>query len=169
LGNKHDLFEYLEERRKYFGQQSFSWPPKPACDASGNPMYSWRMQVEVDLGPPGDGFVGPYVDGTKDWQSQDPRLLLERNPFDLLPDAPSLTHIYGVTGPGSAFDETQASSYSDLPDNLIVLIEAGDSKTIWMQPGDYDVITLHSYTGRIAPYLCAEVENVAERKRRSMP
>ena len=55
-----------------------------------------------------------------------------------------------------------AHAYVEAPHSLgqickesthIVLMEVADSKTHWMQPGDYDVVTLLSYTGRLGDHI----------------
>jgi hypothetical protein len=62
-------------------------------------------------------------------------------------------HVFGVTGPGSAFDPNSVSHYYELPDHVIVAIEIRDSKVEALEPGDYDVTELLAHTGRIGDHL----------------
>jgi hypothetical protein len=64
-------------------------------------------------------------------------------------DGSKTTRIYAVAGADTAFDDAAATSYAELPSNLIVLTEAADSKTHWMQPGDYEVAKLLAAAGRL--------------------
>jgi len=43
--------------------------------------------------------------------------------------------------------------WDDLPYDVIVVLEVADSKTHWMQPGDYNVTDLLAYRGRIGDHL----------------
>ncbi len=63
------------------------------------------------------------------------------------------THVFGVFGSDTAFDPNAELKYDELPHSLIIIIEVADSKTHWMQPGDYNVAELLAYTGRIGDHL----------------
>jgi len=67
---------------------------------------------------------------------------------------PTTTNVFAISGLDTAFEVSEwpgASKYrsSDVPSNLIMLMEAADSKTHWMQPGDYEVAKLLVAAGRL--------------------
>lgn len=62
------------------------------------------------------------------------------------------TSVFAVTGPNTVFDGTRRKR-EDQPPHLILLMEVRDSKTHWMQPGDYKVADLLAYKGRIGDHL----------------
>jgi hypothetical protein len=128
-----------------------SWPPMAPLDDAGKPNRSWRMEIGAyiiccmdslspDLEQPWDAPVNLAF--AKDIGSV----------FTLSKDG---THarVFGVTGPGSAFDPDSVSHFYELPDHAIVAIEIRDSKVEAMQPGDYDVAKLLAHTGRIGDHL----------------
>ncbi len=56
---------------------------------------------------------------------------------------PPNTHIFAVTGRGTAFDHDRRCRFQDLPPHLILLVETGHSNTPWWKPGDLDVDSVH--------------------------
>src|SRR5262249_10779498 len=58
------------------------------------------------------------------------------------------TNIFAVTGPKTFFDAGLEFPSRDIS-NALVLLEVADSKTHWMQPGDYDVATLIAANGKL--------------------
>jgi hypothetical protein len=123
----------------------------------GAPLYSWRLEVSDYLAAiRGDGDLTPLFDQKNAaWNS--PRNLQasqeEGNPFGYVSWDPDTTKIFAITGPGAAFDDAGKLHFWDLPSNVIVLMEAADSKTYWTEPGDYDATELLSYSGRIGDHL----------------
>jgi hypothetical protein len=61
--------------------------------------------------------------------------------------------VFAVRGPGTVFDLPRINQWDDLPYDVIVVLEVADSKTHWMQPGDYSVTDLLAYRGRIGDHL----------------
>ena len=58
------------------------------------------------------------------------------------------TNIFAITGPGTAFDPTREQSIADLDADTVLLVEVVNSKTHWMQPGDFDIRTMPRNIGR---------------------
>lgn len=63
-------------------------------------------------------------------------------------DSP-LTSVFAITGGDTAFQESEKLAISDLPPNLMLLAEVRNSKTHWMEPGDYEVSALLAANGRL--------------------
>jgi hypothetical protein len=64
------------------------------------------------------------------------------------------TNVFAIAGPGTSFEgcnypAVSMHALSDVPTDLILATEVADSKTHWMQPGDYDVTQLLAATGRL--------------------
>jgi hypothetical protein len=61
--------------------------------------------------------------------------------------------IFAVRGPETVFDLPRIHQWDDLPYDVIVVMEVADSKTYWMQPGDYNVADLLAYRLTIGDHL----------------
>jgi hypothetical protein len=123
------------------------WADSIRTDANGLPLYSWRFHV------------WPYMESTNlrrdfkaSWnaptnrQSRQLRLLCFC--WDEGANA-TVTDVFAIAGPGTAFDKSQRNTHDDFPSDLIQLMEAADSKTHWMEPGDYNLNDLLAATGRL--------------------
>jgi Protein of unknown function (DUF1559) len=128
-----------------------SLPSAVRKDASGNEISSWRFAIAPYL----ESF-GRHFDLKAPWNSPVNSQLagLKYSVYcwnDAVP-APH-TSVFAVAGSSAAFDPIHAVALEDMPPNLVLLIEVMNSGTHWMQPGDYDVTTLLSHTGRIGDHL----------------
>ena len=97
-----------------------------------------------DFKGPWDSVANKHV--RSGWAAGFLGLRSSRSPFN--------TIVYGVAGPDTAFEPSDypyvsKHTYDDLPANLVLVMEVADSKTHWMQPGDYDVTKLLAATGRL--------------------
>lgn len=120
-------------------------PPPHRADEQGNPLSSWRFQILPYIEKSG------YPHDLKAAWDSPQNARLAAAPINLMswPEAGLTTNIFAVTGSGTAFDPARAVRLQDLPSYLVVLMEVADSKTHWMQPGDYDVTKLLAATGRL--------------------
>jgi hypothetical protein len=114
---------------------------------NGLPLSSWRFQVIPYIGF-NEGAA--YRDA---WNSTANQHVWQSWATDWFTVWPSHTDtkLFGICGPGTAFEGMRR--YDRLPQDLILVIEVANSKTHWMQPGDYNVTDLLSYTGRIGDHL----------------
>lgn len=111
-------------------------------DAFGRARYSWRYSVLLFIeqtGVPWDKDavwydpVDRYFAGKPQWCYCYPD-----NPRDPIP---LTTSVMTLTGPGTAFDGAE-HKFDDLPQSLILCLEARNSTTHWMEPGDLNVADL---------------------------
>ncbi|TWT78760.1 hypothetical protein CA13_01570 [Planctomycetes bacterium CA13] len=119
------------------------FPPAYLADASGQPMHSWRV------------LVLPYVeeqalyqqyDFTKAWDDPVNLRLVDQMPrvFHMPSEVESdrFTNVVAVTGPGTAFQGSEAKRIEEFTDgieNTIVLTEIANSNLLWLEPRDIDV------------------------------
>lgn len=131
------------------------FPPPSLLSVTGEPLTSWRFQIVPFLTQlPIDGSVGWHR--MAHWQDSKNRPL-----DDFLGDfyvwsagnQERWSNLFGVAGPGTAFDPDRPTAEADCPLDVILCMEVVRSKTNWMQPGDYDVTELLSYSGRIGDHL----------------
>jgi hypothetical protein len=128
-----------------------SWPPDAPLDGAGQPIRSWRMNIGAHIVCCLDSRA---PDLEQPWNAPVNRAYVQSdgNAFTLTIDR-TYAHVFGITGPGSAFDPDSVPHYYELPDYVIVAIECRDSKVEAMEPGDYDVTELLSRTGRVGDHL----------------
>ncbi len=143
--------EIMAVTLKWNGERGDSWPPREPLGTDGNPKNSWRFQLYPTFAIPDEDFPYPH-DRAANWDSAANRIPFADNQlpycFSNRPRSTE-THVFAIIGADTAFDSKAVSRFSKLPDAVIVLMEVADSKTHWMQPGDYDVTTLLAATGRL--------------------
>jgi hypothetical protein len=143
-------------------------PYKDNVDLAGKPLSSWRLSIDAYIGRgdsieeddsplEGDSYTSRYDFGAA-WNDQaNPDVEDEHRMFCW--DHPrTLTSAFAVTGDDTAFDDRPHQrglphEPGDLPPDLVVVMEVADSKTHWMQPGDYNVTDLLAHRGRIGDHL----------------
>jgi type II secretory pathway pseudopilin PulG len=115
-------------------------PPQAVLtDEEGRPLSSWRFQLlpfleaimrDVDFSLPWDHPDHEYFSsfGWPTYCLRNKRKGPER----------LCTNVMAVTGRESAFDDW-APTFSELPPDLILVIEVPDTDIHWMQPGDIDI------------------------------
>ena len=97
-----------------------------------------------------DAHQSPWESPTEPWNSPANKLASDTHGPVFCASPPyECTTVFGITGPHTAFDETFVTNYADLPPDIIVAMEVADSKTHWMQPGDYDVSELLAKSGEL--------------------
>ena len=115
-------------------------------DPFGRPCQSWRVAVmgfvEQCSGPREPNV--PWFDPRNQASANTPNWLYcffpQRRPPESL-----YSQVWAVTGPGTAFDGEEVHRFSELPNDLILLLEAGKSTVHWMAPGDLDVRDVPSW------------------------
>jgi hypothetical protein len=126
------------------------WPPTVPKDSTGKPLHSWRLQL--------CNYIlcmceeTPQVELSAPWNTQTNLAYAEEMAGPFCPGSGKsdrTARLFGITGPGSAFDETIISEYSELPGDVIVVMDVADAKIHCMQPGDYEVDKLLAATGRL--------------------
>jgi hypothetical protein len=134
-----------------------SFPPPATLSEMGVPATSWRFQIiPYALQLPNDEEEAVGWHPTASWNDPIHR--------DIVPYGSDLyvwsgsnenefTNLFGVSGPDTAFDPARTVMEADVPANVVIAIELARSKTHWMQPGDYNVIDLLAYRGKIADHL----------------
>jgi hypothetical protein len=117
-------------------------------DFDGPPLSSWRFAIVPYLESnhiPFD-FTQPWdAAGNAAWRRRPHRVYC----FD---SAGMSTHIMAVTGPDTGWGDstTAPSSITELPHDLILVVEVSNSGTHWMQPGDIalaDLPAVHAARG----------------------
>jgi hypothetical protein len=140
-----------------------TFPPPALLSDDGVPLNSWRFQITPHMGQFwGDAHEEDYDESAPAWRPMAPW----DDPIhkDVIPYLRGLyvwsasedsesTNLFGVSGPHTAFDPTRTVERADVPVDVVVAIEVADSKTHWMQPGDYNIADLLAYRGRIGDHL----------------
>lgn len=124
---------------------------------AGEPMHSWRLAAcrtlfgstgfygqQLEFGEPWDSPKNKrYFDGPHHDYGGSPTSFIERTrPGDF-------TRFVAITGPDTAFDGQNDVKLSNMPDDLIIIVETRHSMQHWMKPGgDFDV---RSMPREIAP------------------
>jgi hypothetical protein len=121
-------------------------PPAVKTDKNGKPLSSWRFQIYP---PPHFSHRLPHdLDASWDADVNRPVGRLTFCCFKPGTRTPQ-TDVFGIVGPDTAFDRSRAKRPGDLPADIVLAMEVADSKTHWMQPGDYDVTKLLAATGKL--------------------
>jgi hypothetical protein len=144
-------------------------PPRDNVDSAGRPLSSWRVSIDAFTGDFGDSTTEDSSDSEGDhyrsrydlgaaWNAPSNRDAASDHWMFCWDDPRTLTSVFAVTGPDTAFDDRPhrrglPHEPGDLPPDLIVLMEVADSNTHWAQPGDYKVTDLLAYRGRLGDHL----------------
>jgi hypothetical protein len=124
--------------------------PSARIDEAGTPLSSWRWQIIHYMTQlPNDGSA--VWDAKASWQApinKDPRSW-SMDDFCWRSSASKDTTVFAIAGPSAAFQSTMDPDAPPLPSDVVLLMEIANSKTHWMQPGDYDVTKLLAATGRL--------------------
>jgi hypothetical protein len=128
-------------------------PSDNVTDATGADLSSWRFRIFFTF------FEWrswrPNLDYRAPWNAPANRLPARERPATYCWDRASAnphTSVFGIRGPDTVFDGNRRAA-RDVPVDVIVVIEVRDSKTHWMQPGDYNVTDLLAYRGKIGDHL----------------
>jgi len=147
----HSSMEIMAVTLKWNDEHGHSWPPREPLGTDSEPKNSWRFQLYPTFAIPDENFPYPH-DRAASWDSPANHIPFSDNGlpycFSNRPRSTE-THVFAITGADTAFDSKNAPRFSKLPGVVIVLMEVADSKTHWMQPGDYDVAKLLAATGRL--------------------
>ncbi len=114
-------------------------PQAVVTDVEGRPLSSWRFRILPFM-----EAIMRDVDFSLSWDHPDHQYFTSRGwstyCWRNTQTGPErlCTNVVAVTGHGSAFDD-RAPPHSELPPDLILVIEVPDTKIHWMQPGDIDI------------------------------
>lgn len=117
-------------------------PPAFVADASGEPLYSWRVLLLPYLE---QNALFDQFDKEKAWNSPENSAVCETNvPAYRCPSSPggsadALTSYVLVTGPQALFDGPKRPTFGDIKDsasNTVLLIETRDLDIHWAEPRD---------------------------------
>jgi len=118
-------------------------------DKSGNVLGSWRFAISglLESNSPNADFDAPWnapanqdvvVYGAywycNEFCATEDRSDQSSRSFE--------TNVFGVTGPGTPFDEKTRRRLSDIDHDTILFLEVRDSGVHWAAPGDLDIRTL---------------------------
>ncbi len=155
-----ESFKIVSDAMKFYGNTSTSfagqptklqaWPPTVATDDQGQPLYSWRLPVScyvscLCLDIPECNLEEPW--NSKDNLAYVPMMGAPFCPSDAASEATA--HVFGITGPDTAFDPSAVRRFSKLPPQVIVAVENGERKIKCMQPGDYQLESLVKEVGAL--------------------
>lgn len=132
------------------------FPPAYVADATGKPLYSWRVLLMAELDRT-DGWLGHRLVGgfrfDEPWDSPNNSKLHHLRPAAVLncPSHPSGagstdTHFVAVVGPGTLFPSDGTSrrlaDVVDGPEDTLAVVEVVDAGIHWMEPKDLDWETM---------------------------
>jgi hypothetical protein len=129
-----------------------TFPPVTRFDTTGKPLSSWRFVLTPLMERDVDGFA--FYD--KPWNGEENAQLASVTWNQFVPygePEQKATRVFAVSGSGTAFDPALNAKPDRLPPDLVIVMEVADSKTHWMEPGDYDVRKLLSSSGTIGDHL----------------
>jgi hypothetical protein len=131
----------------YMDANSMGLPMAVTTAADGVPLNSWRFKIIPFL-----QSWGLKVHTNESWTNS-VNSRFRAMPLEIYcwsdPQQSAATNIFAITGPDTMFDGDIAGSVFRVPLGTIMLMEVADSKTHWMQPGDYDVTKLLAAAGRL--------------------
>jgi len=136
-----------------YDSEKQTWPPIIPLNSDGSQRSSWRFQIHNFVPV---YWLSPPEDLNAPWNSPANQAIAAEDgaPFNRpIQGRDSRAWVYGVVGPGTAFDSNEVSRLRDVPGNAILAMEVADSKTHWMQPGDYDVTTLLAASGKLGDHV----------------
>ena len=141
LSNAKQIADALNSYQRAYG----SYPTPTVVDASGMPLYSWRVLILPQL-----GYTSLYNDFQLDqtWDSPTNSSLVSRMPpeFACPNNSAALamheTNFALITGPGTMFPSGKAvdpNAMSDDPAETLLLVETKDGVATWTQPADLNI------------------------------
>lgn len=147
---RQDLF-YLVHTLGLYSDVHGTLPPAYVADASGRPLYSWRVLVTPYLNH--SGFLSVFDDKSA-WDT--PHNLAAACNVHLLewdceadgveqarkPNLPQITDYVAITGPATAFPGAESVSFDDITDgleNTVLLVEMTSSDIHWTEPRDLHI------------------------------
>jgi hypothetical protein len=125
-----------------------TYPPPVINDATGKPLYSWRVLLLPFLG---HAELAKEFNYAEPWDSGQNMALVRRMPSVFAspasPDAQGMgeTTYMLITGNGTLFPPTGPLSSKDVTDpadETLLVVEVRNGGQSWSQPGDLDVATL---------------------------
>jgi prepilin-type N-terminal cleavage/methylation domain-containing protein/prepilin-type processing-associated H-X9-DG protein len=122
-------------------------PPAYVADASGRPMYSWRVLILPFMEQ--SGLYNQY-DFNEPWNGPNNIKLLDSMPRTFAcpsrdSDPTGLTSYVAITGPGTMFPGAGSAKFADVTDglpNTLMVVEVANVNIPWTAPQDLDVRTM---------------------------
>jgi hypothetical protein len=127
-------------------------PKANETDLAGHSLSSWRFMLWPYWDCQESGFQGntsqPWTAPiNSQWRNAiAPRIF---SPTNRTLNSPNVhdTNVFAITGPGTAFDPQKTVTAQQLgaappASQVILFVEVRNSKTHWMQPGDFDIRTM---------------------------
>jgi hypothetical protein len=132
------------------------FPPAYVADATGKPLYSWRVLLMAELDRTDGWFGGRLAGGfhfDEPWDSPNNSMLHALAPYNVLRcpsdsahEGSDETNFVAVVGPGTMFPSDGSSRrLADVTDGLedtLVLVEVVDAGIHWMEPKELDWATM---------------------------
>ncbi len=132
------------------------FPPAYVADATGKPLYSWRVLLMADLDGPFGPFGGRLAGAfhfDEPWDSPNNRKLHNLPQFSWFrcpsePDSARSTETsyVAVVGPGTMFPSDGTSrrlaDVTDGPENTLMVVEVVSAGIHWMEPRELDWRTM---------------------------
>ena len=122
------------------------FPPAYIADEDGKPMHSWRVLVLPYIGH--EALFKAYR-FDQPWNGPQNLALASRMPTVFRsptePHSFMHTNMVVVVGPDTAFPgarTTKIDSFTDGPENCILVTEIADSDICWLEPRDLDAATM---------------------------
>jgi hypothetical protein len=132
------------------------FPPAYVADASGKPLYSWRVLLMAEIDRSANWFGGRLAGGFRfdePWDSPNNSKLHNLTPYGNLgcPSDPAAvesreTSFVAVVGPGTIFPSDGTSrrlaDVTDGPENTLIVVEVASAGIHWMEPRELDWRTM---------------------------
>lgn len=120
-----------------------TFPPAHVCDASGNPVHSWRVLISPFIQASSFydrySFAEPW-NGTNNSQLANMLRGCWRAPGD--PKSSVMTSYVAIVGPGTVWPGQQSATLTSIADgtsNTIMVVEISHSDIHWMEPRDLPI------------------------------
>jgi Protein of unknown function (DUF1559) len=132
------------------------FPPAYVADATGKPLYSWRVLLMAELDRTDGWFNGRLAGGfhfDEPWDSPNNSMLHALTPYNVLRcpsdsahDGLDETNFVAVVGPGTMFPSDGSSrrlaDVTDGLENTLAVVEVVDAGIHWMEPKELDWATM---------------------------
>jgi hypothetical protein len=134
-----------------------TYPPPVVTDATGKPLYSWRVLILEQLG---EANLAAAFRKDQTWDSPENVALLLRCPTVFVSPTTLSTRTGAeanyalIVGRGTLFPDSGPLGVSDIPDGrdqTLLVVETSHTNSEWSKPWDIDISKLNTKIGARGP------------------